>query len=136
MKVLQPYLNFDGNTREAMEFYQSVLGGELEFHTYEEFHAAIRDEDKNKIMHSILKNDTLTFMAADGNEEHPMHMGDNISMSLSGDEAESLKKYFEGLSEGGKVIMPLEKQVWGDEFGMVVDKFGVNWLVNITAKKD
>jgi PhnB protein len=136
MKILQPYLNFDGNTKEAMEFYQSVLGGKLTMQTYADFGAPVEESEKDRIMHAMLDNDTLTFMAADGNKEHPVHMGDNISLSISGDDEEAISKYFEELSEGGKVTQPLEKAPWGDTFGMLTDKFGVNWLFNISAKKE
>jgi PhnB protein len=131
--TLNPYLNFDGKTAEAMKFYQSVLGGELELHSYGEFGAPVPEDEKYRIMHAMLKNDALTFMASDGNEHHPVHMGDNITMSISGSDEEPLRKYFEGLSEGGKIDMPLEKQVWGDIFGMLTDKFGVHWMVNIST---
>lgn len=136
MKVLQPYINFDGNTKEAMEFYQSVLGGELTFNTFGESGAPVEEKDKDKIMHAMLENDTLTFMAADGGVHSSIQMGDNVSLSISGDEEEVLRKYFEGLSEGGEVAVPLAKQVWGDTFGMFTDKFGIHWMVNISAKKE
>ena len=130
---LNPYLSFDGDTRQAMEFYQSVLGGNLELRTFGEFgapDASIAD----KIMHSMLETDKgFTLMGADlapGMEHQPGH---NITVSLSGDDAD-LRGYFEKLSEGGIVSMPLEKQMWGDEFGMFTDKFGVPWMVNITAQ--
>ena len=127
---LNPYLSFDGDTRQAMEFYQSVLGGNLELRTFGEFgapDASIAD----KIMHSMLETDKgFTLMAADlapGMEHQPGH---NITVSLSGDDAD-LRGYFEKLSEGGIVSMPLEKQMWGDEFGQCTDRFGISWLVNI-----
>jgi PhnB protein len=130
---LNPYLSFDGDTQQAMEFYQSVLGGNLELRTFGEFgapDASIAD----KIMHSMLETDKgFTLMAADlapGMEHQPGH---NITVSLSGDDAD-LRGYFEKLSEGGTVSMPLEKQMWGDEFGMFTDKFGVPWMVNIAAQ--
>ena len=128
--TLSPYLNFMGQTKEAMEFYHSILGGDLNMQTYEQSGQAKNDEDKNLIMHAELKNDWLTFMAADGNAEHPVKMGDNISMSLSGED-ESLKEIFDKLAEGGKVDFPMEKQFWGDTFGMLTDKFGVHWMVNL-----
>lgn len=132
---LHPYLNFSGKTAEAMKFYQSVLGGELTMQTFGESGIPSSPEDKDKIIHADLKNGDLSFMASDGNKEHPVHMGDNISMSISGDDGATLKRYFEGLSAGGKVTMPLEKQFWGDTFGMLIDKFGVQWMVNISSGK-
>jgi len=135
MTQLNPYLTFPGTAREAMELYKSVFGGELTLQTFAESGMPTKDEDKDKIVHAVLKNDEFTFMASDGNSEHPVNMGDNISMSLSGEDEAKLKEYFDKLSEGGKVDMPLAKQFWGDTFGMLTDKFGIHWMVNITAKK-
>lgn len=131
--TLTPYVNFNGQTGEAMKFYQSILGGELKMQTYAESGAPTKPEDKDKIMHADLKNDTLSFMASDGNPEHPVHMGDNIHMSIVGSDEALLTKYFNALSEGGKIDMPLAKQFWGDTFGMLTDKFGVHWMINISA---
>ena len=130
---LIPYLNFSGNTKDAMEFYQSVLGGELKMQTFGESGMPVNDEDKDKIIHASLDNDTLTFMASDGNSEHPVQMGDNVQLSIVGENLELLTKYFNGLSEGGKIDMPLEKQFWGDSYGQFTDKFGIHWSVNISA---
>jgi PhnB protein len=131
--TLTPYLNFNGQTGEAMKFYQSVLGGELKMQTFGETGMPCADEDKNKIMHADLKNDALSFMASDGNKEHVVTMGDNINMSIVGNEEALLTKHFNALAEGGKVDMPLAKQFWGDIFGMCTDKFGVHWMVNIMS---
>jgi len=133
--TLLPYLNFMGQTAEAMKFYQSVLGGELNMQTYGQAMPDTKPEEKEYIMHAELKNDALTFMAADGNSEHQVHMGDNINMSIVGTDEALLTKYFNGLAEGGKIDMPLEKQMWGDMFGMLTDKFGVHWMVNISVEK-
>ncbi len=131
--TLAPYLNFSGNTREAMEFYQSVLGGKLTMQTFGESGMPTPAEDKDKIMHADLKNDALSFMASDGNKEHPVHVGNNIHMSIVGTDEALLTKYFNGLAQGGKVDLPLAKQFWGDTFGMLTDKFGVHWMVNISS---
>ncbi len=132
---LTPYLTFPGTAAEAMQFYQSVLGGELKMQTFAESGSPVADEDKDKIIHADLQNGDLSFMASDGNREHPVKMGDNISMSIAGSDEETLRKYFDGLSKGGKVTMPLAKQFWGDTFGMLTDKFGVNWMINIATLK-
>ena len=132
--TLSPYLTFNGKTGEAMKFYQSVLGGELKMQTFGESGQSKSPEEKDRIMHAELKNDTLSFMASDGNVEHPVHMGDNISMSISGSDETTLTKYFNGLAKGGKVDMPLAKQFWGDTFGMLTDKFGIHWMVNISSQ--
>jgi PhnB protein len=128
---LNPYISFTDNARQAMEFYKSVFGGTLSLNTFGEFgteDAAITD----KIMHGQLETDNgFTLMGADtppGMEHNP---GNNIAVSLSGDNADELRGYWERLSDGGSVSVPLEKQMWGDEFGMCVDQFGIPWMVNI-----
>lgn len=132
--TLVPYLNFMGQTKAAMEFYHSVLGGDLKLQTFAESGMPTSDEDKDKIIHADLQNGALSFMASDGNADHPVKMGDNIHMSLMGDDLETLTKYFNGLAEGGKIDMPLAKQFWGDTYGQLTDKFGVHWMVNISGQ--
>jgi PhnB protein len=131
---LSPYLNFDGNCREAMEFYHRVLGGELDVSTFGELFTDESQDRKDKIMHAALQNDVLTLMASDSPPDFEYNIGNHISLSLAGTDAGRLRKYWDGLSEGGHVIMPLEKQVWGDEFGMFSDKFGMAWMVNISTE--
>ncbi len=129
---LNPYISFDGNARQAVEFYQSVFGGELAVNTFGEYGAA-DSPDADKIMHGQLETPAgYTLMVSDTPEGRPYNLGDNITVSLSGDDGDELRGYFEKLSAGGNVMMPLEKQMWGDEFGMVADQFGIAWMVNIT----
>jgi PhnB protein len=133
---LNPYLSFKNNTREAMEFYRTVFGGKLDLSTFKDFHASQDPSEDNMIMHSVLEADNgISFMASDTPSRMEYRAGTNMSMSLSGDNEAELKAYFEKLSVGGMVTMPLEKAIWGDSFGMCTDKFGVQWLVNITAQK-
>ena len=128
---LNPYISFAGNARQALEFYQQVFGGDLALNTFGEYGAAGTPEADN-IMHGTLETQRgFTLMGADtppGMEHHP---GNNMSVSLSGDDADELRGYWEKLSGGGTVSVPLEKQMWGDEFGMCEDQFGVTWMVNI-----
>jgi PhnB protein len=131
---LSPYLNFDGNCREAMELYHSVLGGKLDLSTFGELYPDESADRKDKIMHSMLQNDILILMASDSQPGTEYIIGNHISLSLAGTDADLLRKYWDGLSQGGNVFMPLEKQVWGDEFGMFTDKFGMTWMVNITKE--
>ena len=130
---LNPYLNFNGNARQAMEFYRSVFGGNLTLSTFAEFGTPQDSPDANKIMHGQLETEVgYTLMAADtppNMEYQGMH---GFGVSLSGDDGDALRGYWEKLSAGGTVTMPLQKQVWGDEFGMCTDQFGVPWLVNIS----
>ena len=127
---LNPYLLFSGNAREAMEFYEDVFGGELTVSTFGEFGAdvaAIADQ----VMHAQLETDRgFTLMASDP-PPGAGGSGSNGAISLSGDDADELRGYWQKLSDGGTVAVPLEKQMWGDEFGQVVDRFGVAWMVNI-----
>lgn len=133
---LNPYVTFRDTTREAMEFYKSVFGGNLTLSTFKEFHASQDPAEDNKIMHAVLQTDNgMTFMAADTPNAMEYQPGTNISISLSGDNFEELSGYFAMLSVGGIISMPLEKAPWGDSFGMITDKYGVNWMVNITAPK-
>ena len=129
---LNPYITFPGTAREAMEYYRDVFGGELAINTFGDFGAADAPEPDN-IMHAQLENDRgFTLMASDmppGMEHQP---GNNLAISLSGDDAGELHGYWDRLSDGGTVTMPLERQMWGDEFGMCTDRFGVSWLVNIS----
>jgi PhnB protein len=129
---LNPYIGFSGNARQAVEFYRDVLGGDLAVNTYgESGGAAPGDEDK--IMHAQLETPAgYTLMVSDMPGGMEASGGGTISISLSGDDADDLRGYFTKLAEGGAVTMPLEKQVWGDEFGMCVDRFGIRWMVNIT----
>ncbi|CUR55824.1 conserved hypothetical protein [metagenome] len=129
---LNPYLSFKDNARQAMEFYQSILGGELNLSTFGDFgnpDPAVADQ----VMHGQLETPAgYTLMAADTPPENDYVAEANNAVSLSGDDVDDLRGYFAGLSDGGTVLVPLEKQMWGDEFGMVTDKFGIRWLVNIT----
>lgn len=135
--TLNPYLSFRDNAREAMEFYQTVFGGELRMQTFGDFHASQDPAEDNKIMHAMLTADNgIVFMAADTPNSMEYHPGSNISMSLSGDNEAELAGYYKKLLVGGTLGMPLEKAPWGDTFGMLTDKFGVSWLVNIAGQKE
>ena len=133
---LNPYLNFKDNTRQAMEFYRTVFGGTLQLSTFKEFHASQDPSEENLIMHSVLEAENgISFMASDTPSRMEYRPGTNMSMSLSGDNEAELTGYFEQLSAGGTVTMPLQKAMWGDSFGMCTDQFGVQWLVNIAGQK-
>jgi PhnB protein len=130
---LNPYISFEHDARQAMEFYKDVFGGTLALSTFGEFGQA-DSPIADKIMHGVLETDSgFTIMGADTPPGMDRNPGDNITVSLSGDDADQLRGYWDKLSSSGKVITPLEKQVWGDEFGQCVDQFGIPWMVNITA---
>jgi len=129
---LNPYISFNGDARDAMEFYKSVLGGKLDLNTFGSLGGAEGD-DADKIMHAQLETDLgFTLMGADTPSHMEFTPGNTMTVSLSGDDGDQLRGYWEALSEGGNVTVPLEKQMWGDEFGMLVDRFGVAWMVNIS----
>ncbi len=133
---LNVYLNFRDQARQAMEFYKSVFGGKLTVNTFKELHAAQDPSEDNLVMHSVLEaGNNIVFMASDTPKRMEYKPGTNFSMSLSGDNEAELRSYFDKLSAGGRITQPLVKAVWGDTFGMLVDKFGITWLVNITAPK-
>jgi PhnB protein len=135
MIYLNAYLNFMGKGGEAMKFYKSIFGGELVAQTYGETGQAKDDSQKDFLMHGELKTKDFTFYASDWNEEHSVVFGNSVHLCLGGDDEEELTKYFNALSEGGIVDMPLAKQFWGDTYGQVTDKFGIHWMINIAAKK-
>jgi PhnB protein len=132
---LNPYLSFRDNAREAMTFYQSVFGGELNVSTFADFDAGADPAEQNKIMHAQLESpDGLVLMGADTPEGMEYRAQAGVSVSLSGDDEARLRGYWERLSEGGSVTVPFEKAPWGDTFGMCVDRFGTSWQVNVAAQ--
>ncbi|HEY7144954.1 MAG TPA: VOC family protein [Streptosporangiaceae bacterium] len=129
---LNPYLNFNGTARQALEFYASVFGGSLNLNTYSQF-GVENPADADRIMHGMLETEAgYTIMAADVTSEMSYQPPAGFSVSVTGDDGDRLRGYWEKLSASGSVTMPLQKQVWGDEFGECVDNFGVSWLVNIS----
>jgi len=132
--LLNPYLGFRDTARQAMEFYHSVLGGDLTLNTFAEFQASDDPSEADNIMHSQLDTPNgMTLMAADTPKSMDYAPGTSHTVSLSGDDEAELRGYYEGLSEGGTITVPLEKAPWGDTFGMFTDKFGVGWMVNIAG---
>lgn len=132
---LNPYINFADNARQAMEFYQGVFGGNLTLSSFGDFGQA-DSPDASKIMHGQLETTGgFTLMASDTPQGMEFKPGTNMSVSLSGDDAADLHGYWDRLSAGGTVTVPMEKQMWGDEFGACVDKFGVSWVINISQRQ-
>lgn len=126
---LSPYLALDGTTRQAMEFYQSVLGGELTVTTFAE--AGAGDfPGSDRVMHASLVTDGgIEIFAADTLAEMGHTAGDTVALSLMGDD-DALPALFEALAAGGAVTVPFARQMWGDDYGQLRDKFGVVWHVN------
>ncbi|HEY6795352.1 MAG TPA: VOC family protein [Kineosporiaceae bacterium] len=130
---LNPYLNFNGDAAAAMEFYHRVFGGMLRATTFGEF-GMPDSPDAARVMHAMLETDSgFALMASDVATGMTYDPPAGFAVSLSGEDDDELRRYWEALSEGGTVTMPLEKQAWGDEFGMCTDRFGTPWMVNITA---
>ncbi len=130
--ILNPYLNFDSRTREAMEFYQSVFGGDLQVMTFGD----MGGEPADGVMHAYLGTPAgFHLMASDGAPgQPPPAPGGAVSVSLSGDDHAELSGWYAALAEGGTVLEELKQQMWGDTFGMVTDRFGITWLVNIAGQ--
>lgn len=133
---LNPYLGFRDNAKEAMTFYQSVFGGDLTTSTFGEYHASEDPAEQDKLMHAqLIAPNGLILMGADTPNSLELATGSNISISLSGEDEAELRGYFDKLLEGGQLGVPLEKAPWGDTFGMLTDKYGVSWLVNVNAEQ-
>jgi PhnB protein len=118
---LNPFINFQGRAREAMELYQKVLGGKLD----------LQAGPNDRIGQARLEADGVLIVASDGHPDYPAKVGDNLALSLSGTDQARLARIFNALAEGGRVNMPLAKQPWGGEVGWLVDRFGISWTVNI-----
>ncbi len=132
--LLNPYLTFAGDAREAMQAYAQVFGGELTLTTFGEAGAAGEGgPDPDGVMHASLPMPAGTLMASDLQPGAELTRGNDVALSLSGDDEATLRGWFEALAEGGTVSMPLERQMWGDVFGMCTDRFGVSWMVNIAG---
>lgn len=139
MIILNPYISLNDTSEEALSFYKSVFSGEIEISRFGDMPAnpsmPVAEEYKNLVMHGVLKAPDLQLMIADSAPTGGASAAGNVSISLSGDDEATLTKYYEGLSAGGSVTVPLAKAPWGDTFGMFTDKFGIGWLVNIAAAK-
>jgi PhnB protein len=131
---LNPYISFRGDARQAMEFYRSVFGGQLDISTYGESGMSDDPSQGDKVMHAMLDTGSgLVLMGSDTPPGMPFQDGQRITISLSGDDDTTLRDYWDALAADGTVTMPLERAPWGDSFGMCADRFGVNWMVNITG---
>lgn len=133
---LNPYINFDGQARDAIKFYHRVFGGELTMTTYAEAGMSQGGADADRIMHAQLDAPNgMTLMASDTPPGIPYQAPAGVSISLSGEDDATLSGYWEKLAEGGTITMPLEAAPWGDKFGMLTDRYGVPWMVNIAGAR-
>jgi PhnB protein len=131
MKALNTYLNFDGNAREAMEFYKTCLGAKLDIMTFGDSPMQVPPGAEKRVMHARLLNGSLTLMASDTMPGMPFQSGTNFSLAIECDTPQEVDKLFAALSAGGKVIMPVQETFWANRFGMLTDKFGVNWMIDL-----
>jgi PhnB protein len=147
MTNINPYLNFDGKTEEAMTFYKSVFGGEFiggvmrwgEVPGCDEGEMKLSDEDKGKVMHMALPiSQGNVIMASDSLKGMgpPLAVGNNVTVAVGPDTREEADRLFEGLSAGGNVQMPMADAFWGGCFGSFEDKFGINWLINVDTSRE
>lgn len=136
MALINPYLTFNGNCEEAFTFYKSVFGGDFPYvGRYKDMPDAgnLPESEKEKIMHMSLPISKETvLMGSDSSDAfgHATKIGNNISISINAGTEDEARRLFDGLSAGGTITMPMEKTFWGAFFGMFIDKFGINWMVN------
>lgn len=133
--LINPYLNFQGTARAAIEFYQAIFGGQLDMNTYGEFKMTGPGMNPDQIMHAQLTTpDGMTLMASDVPPSMSYQPGETITLSLSGSDEQQLRGYWEQLAQDGQVDVPLAASPWGDTFGILHDKFGIRWMVNIATQ--
>lgn len=130
MKDITPYLTFNGTCRQAMTFYKDILGGELQLMDFANSPMDVPDEAKNYIMHAILTSNGVTVMASDAMPNQPITNGNSVSLSINCQSVDEINQLFNSLAEGGQITMPLDDTFWGARFGMLIDKFGTNWMFN------
>lgn len=138
MKAVNPYLNFNGNTEEAFNFYKSVFGGEFRMimRMKDAQGMPVPEGQEEKIMHIALPLDNGTvLMASDNCNDETFQAGNNYYISIHADSVEEGQKLFDALSAGGKSNHPYKKEFWGDWFGDLTDKFGTNWMVNYSENQ-
>jgi PhnB protein len=136
MKGFNPYLTFNGNCREALNFYKDCFNGEIQqLMTFGEAKMGDNEQEKNRIMHSHFRAGSIFFMASDSMPQQPVNGGSNVTLNIDFQDVPTEEKIFNKLAQGGKVTMPLQDTFWGARFGMLTDKFGINWMMNCDLKK-
>src|SRR5215475_11004905 len=135
MKHASTYLTFDGNCRQAMEFYAKAVDGLLDLMPFSSAPFDSPPEAKDKIVHARLAKGPFLLMASDAMPGHPFKQGNNFSVSIECESEEETGALFSALGAGGTVTMELQDTFWGAYFGMITDKFGINWMFNFTRPK-
>jgi PhnB protein len=134
VKSIQPYLTFDGNAREAMTFYQRCLGGELMVQTFGESDMPVPPGSEGRVVHARVTLPHTTLMASDTLVGMPFTAGNNFSVSIDCESMAEIQKLFAAFSQGGNITMPLQDTFWNAHFGMITDRFGINWMFNFELK--
>ena len=132
---LYAYLNFDGHCREAMSWYQSVLGGELKMQSFAEAGMGQNPQTANQIIHAYLDNGAVALFGSDVADHGPVQLGNSVNLCLFGSDQARLTDIFNKLAVGGQVEMPLAKQFWGDVFGSLTDRYGMHWMIYLGEAK-
>jgi PhnB protein len=135
MKGINPYLNFDGKTQDAMRFYHECLGGELDLQTFADAKVPTAPGSENRVLHARLETGSAIIMASDTMPGAPFVQGNNVHLNIDCESVDEIERLFAALGKGGKVTMPLADQFWGARFGMLTDKFGLNWMFNCELNK-
>ncbi|MFI5149879.1 MAG: VOC family protein [Bacteroidia bacterium] len=129
------YLTFNGNCREAMTFYNACLKGEIEIMDFGDSPMPVPADGKKLVLHSNIKKDGILIMASDTTPDRPVNFGEHMSISINCESAAQADSFYTALSAGGKQTMPMQKTFWGAYFGMLTDKFGVQWMFNYDEPK-
>jgi PhnB protein len=135
MKSFGPYLNFNGNTREAMTFYQEALGGTLDLMSFSDAHVPGPPGSENRLMHARLTSGSAVLMASDTMPHHTFTPGNNMHVNIDCESVDEIERIFAAMSDGATITMPLGDQFWGARFGMLIDKFGIHWMFNCELAK-
>lgn len=135
MKAFHIYLNFDGNAREAMTFYQKCLGAKLSLQTFRDAKMGVPTGAEDRIVHARLEKGDAIIMASDTQPGMAFTPGNNFSISVQCESSAEIDSFFKALSAGGKVTMPIQDTFWNARFGMLTDRFGVNWMFNYELPK-
>ena len=130
MKEMVTYLNFDGNARDAMQFYARCLQGELLLMPFSDANVDAPQEARDRTMHAKLTKGSCVLMASDIMPGMPFQRGNNFYICLNCESLEETERVFAALGEKGKVTMPLQDTFWGARFGLITDQFDVNWMFN------
>jgi PhnB protein len=135
MKAITTYLNFDGTTRDAMTFYAKALGATLHLQSFKDAKLEAPEGAENRIIHARLEKGSAALMASDTMPGTPFRQGNNVFVCVDCETIPETERLFTALGEGGTVMMPLQDTFWGARFGMLTDKFGVQWMFNCDQKK-